>query len=503
MTTGSPSALEELQSLRDFGRIIAYSDPPTFLLRWSDDGQILSYGESLSLSMMKYRSLASRFISRAEELCDNLMRDLHPDIDLTTLKDDIVNTRYGFSFVQHPQNNLAGAYLELFRKACTPCRGGLFTDKGWDWKAIFQYERRVDTLVEMLAGGLYTACGQLPRASELLSLECTNGSATLRGIYAWDGYLIYVIRHHKAKRITNREFVVARFLPVQLGQSMYKYLVYIRPFLDMLQRERALSGLAQPSTLLFRAGNTLGKPWPSTRFTALLKRATNEVWGQPVNLQLFRQLSIGITEKHVREVRKPFNQFDDKGLEADLNVVFAWQSGHRPLQRGTTYGLDGAFPNRMQPALLRAYEWASTRWHEFLHLPSRVMPDPTAAIAERGLRSLSPQLREPPQSTTDPSLKRRALPSPEDGFETIRSIKRRALRQLDPSDVNNIQCSYTQQTAKHPCLADIIDRIEEWNDGGNLVSGEEYNSLSYWEGPDLIRSDVSINGSQCSLSRSI
>ncbi|KAM5520418.1 hypothetical protein FOXYSP1_14308 [Fusarium oxysporum f. sp. phaseoli] len=85
-------------------------------------------------------------------------------------------------------------------------------------------------------------------------------------------------------------------------------------------------------------------------------------------------LCIGITEKHVREVYEPFNRFDDTGAVADRNVVFAWQSGHRPLQRGTTYGLDGAFPTKLQPQLLHLYEWASTRWHEFLHLPSKKLP---------------------------------------------------------------------------------------------------------------------------------
>ncbi|KAH9203136.1 hypothetical protein DL95DRAFT_377907 [Leptodontidium sp. 2 PMI_412] len=39
MITGSPSPLEEFQSLRDFGRVIARTDPPSFLLRWSDDGE--------------------------------------------------------------------------------------------------------------------------------------------------------------------------------------------------------------------------------------------------------------------------------------------------------------------------------------------------------------------------------------------------------------------------------------------------------------------------------
>jgi hypothetical protein len=152
----------------------------------------------------------------------------------------------------------------------------------------------------MLAGGLHTSCGQLPRASELLSLECTNGSSTGRGIYVWNGFLIYVIRHHKAKRSTNREFNVARFLPVQLWHSMYKYLVYIRPFLDMPQRERTLSRPLQPNALLFRAGNAFDKPWPPARLTAILKKAMGEVWGQSTTSQLFRQLSIGITEKHVK-----------------------------------------------------------------------------------------------------------------------------------------------------------------------------------------------------------
>ncbi|KAM0539907.1 hypothetical protein ACHAO7_011711 [Fusarium culmorum] len=105
-----------------------------------------------------------------------------------------------------------------------------------------------------------------------------------------------------------------------------------------------------------------------------MKDATKQVWNQPVNSQLFRQLCIGITEKHVREVYEPFNRFDDTGAAADRNVVFAWQSGHRPLQRGTTYGLDGAFPTKLQPQLLHLYEWASTRWHEFLHLPSKKLP---------------------------------------------------------------------------------------------------------------------------------
>jgi hypothetical protein len=62
-----------------------------------------------------------------------------------------------------------------------------------------------------------------------------------------------------------------------------------------------------------------------------LKKATAEVWGKPTNTQLYRQLTVGITEKHVQEVHKPFNRYNDKRAAADVNVVFHWQSGHRPI----------------------------------------------------------------------------------------------------------------------------------------------------------------------------
>ncbi|KAI3571257.1 hypothetical protein IWW34DRAFT_824845 [Fusarium oxysporum f. sp. albedinis] len=108
----------------------------------------------------------------------------------------------------------------------------------------------------MLAGRLYTACGQTPRIQGLLSLEYENGLSTSGGIYVWGGYVTYVIRHHKAKRLTNREFYVARFLPVRLGHVLFKY-------------------LRQPQTrLLFHCS---GRPWPTSRLTNVLTKATLEV----------------------------------------------------------------------------------------------------------------------------------------------------------------------------------------------------------------------------------
>lgn len=199
-----------------------------------------------------------------------------------------------------------------------------------------------------------------------------------RGLYVYNRYIITLTRHHKAKWSTNREVFIVRYLPARAGRILYYYLVYIRPFVDMLERgnrSRHLSVDPQSkSTLLFRSDQMPYRPWNLARLTAILKTATSRVLGWPVTTQLYRQLSIAITEKDVQEVHKPFNRHNDKGSGADPNVAFAWQSGHRPLQWTTTYGLDDAFPSQLQPSLLRVYEHVSKRWHEFIDQPSKRMP---------------------------------------------------------------------------------------------------------------------------------
>jgi hypothetical protein len=340
-----------------------------------------------------------------------------PPIKLDEIQDDLTNTQCGFSFVQHPGNKMADAYLELATRACTYRTYSLFQKGRWDHKAIYLYLKQDEDFRKLLMGILYTACGQVPRITELSSLECENGPSTERGIYVWNGSMVYLTRHHKAKRSTNWEFYVVRFLPAQGGRLLFQYLVYIRPFTEMLRREMRIPEDLKNKTHHLFYSDQAGRPWLSPQFRVILQRATEQAWHQRVNAQCYRQLSIGVTEKHVQEVFQPFNRHDDRTASADRNVVFAWQSGHRPVQRSTTYGLDGAFPSQLQPALLRVYEWASTRWHEFLGLPSKHLPvgsqSFTPPLASSSSRSARGQIErkspveidpEPGSKTVSPAL---------------------------------------------------------------------------------------------------
>ncbi|EWZ78938.1 hypothetical protein FOWG_16879 [Fusarium oxysporum f. sp. lycopersici MN25] len=358
-------------------------------------------GDEISVSMSQFRRLPEHFIKEAATLCNEMMFAWDPAIDLANITDDMTNNKEGFSFVLHPRNKLDTAYLELVHRASRAHRNGLFRGSGWDWNAVFQYLKKEQAFLSAILGGMFCAGGQLPRCTEVLTLLCCNSELHPRGIYVYDQSIVYITRHHKAKRATNHEFVVARFLPAQLGYILYKYLVYIRPFINMLLRERGSQGprRTDESPLLFREDATLiSRSWQTGRLTAILKGATSLAWGQPINSRQFRQICIGITEKHVREVYQSFNRFDDRSADARRNVAFAWQSGHRPLQRASTYGLDGAFPTKLQPQLLELYRWASSRWHEFLHLPSFLKHTPRIEDPfQRNARSSplsGPQVRE-------------------------------------------------------------------------------------------------------------
>ncbi|EXL40817.1 hypothetical protein FOCG_16761 [Fusarium oxysporum f. sp. radicis-lycopersici 26381] len=63
MVQGSMSPLAELHNLRNFGQKVAKTEPPPFLLRWSDDGRVVSYGSDFTLSMEEFRGLADHFIA--------------------------------------------------------------------------------------------------------------------------------------------------------------------------------------------------------------------------------------------------------------------------------------------------------------------------------------------------------------------------------------------------------------------------------------------------------
>jgi hypothetical protein len=98
MVFGCLTPLGEFLSLRAFGRKLARSDTPSFLVRWSDDGRTLFYDDT-SISMEDFRNFGHSLVRHAEALCDILMFNWLPRVDLNRVRDEMSNTRQGYSFI--------------------------------------------------------------------------------------------------------------------------------------------------------------------------------------------------------------------------------------------------------------------------------------------------------------------------------------------------------------------------------------------------------------------
>ncbi|KAH7010894.1 uncharacterized protein B0I36DRAFT_341505 [Microdochium trichocladiopsis] len=183
MLSKSMTPLPEMLSLRDYGRVIARTDTPSYFLYWSDDLQRVSYGDSFTISINTFRQLSAHFITHAEELCEELMLGLQVDVDLAKVKDDLVNTADGFSFVSHPYDKLAHAHAKLFKQACVRT-SGLFDETSGMWKAsaVLLYQKKAEKLLESIAGCIHTTGGQTGRSPELFSLTYQNSALGERGL---------------------------------------------------------------------------------------------------------------------------------------------------------------------------------------------------------------------------------------------------------------------------------------------------------------------------------
>ncbi|PNP50512.1 hypothetical protein FNYG_15955 [Fusarium nygamai] len=393
MCDGTLSPLGEFFSLLAYGMSLQRSEGPAYHFDWSEDGQTISWDGNIQLSMGQFRSLAHEAFRQVTIQCRRLMYGFEPeDPDIRGLRDKLSKTTPGYSFLTDSHNKLEELYLTVFMRACTaPVDGLLKTEQrgshsDWDIDAAQAYLYGHDACLKTIMVLAQLDSGQGARISELLTLEQANTRSRLRGIGIFGGKIFSITRHHKARLTTNREFQVARFFSSQVATLLYRYLVYIRPTAYAILR-RCFE--YEPQGALIFTPISKKTRWTTRVFTEELKRLSRNVLGTDVEIgvQLYQQLSIAITERHVRGALPTFDRLNDTTTAADPDVAFAWQSGHRPQQRYTNYGLDGAYPDKLQPSLLRIYAICSERWQDFLSIGSEVPYEGNLTYSARSLIS--------------------------------------------------------------------------------------------------------------------
>lgn len=192
--------------------------------------------EDRSMTMDQFRNIDRTALERARHYCSRLMYGWEPPCYLSEVKDILSNTTYGYSFVSDPANGLSDAYLELSKLACLTTTGALMTDDDWDRHAVRQYLDLYDELQRLVMLLICFYGGQWPRGTDILAVAHRNSADNRRGVCIYSGSIAIINQVNKARRATNKEFYVVRFLDNEISRIVYWCLVYVRPVCCMLQR---------------------------------------------------------------------------------------------------------------------------------------------------------------------------------------------------------------------------------------------------------------------------
>lgn len=209
--------------------------------------------------------------------------------------------------------------------------------------------------------------GQPARGPELTTIKTHNSTTSARNIFLLHGQMIFVIEYHKARRTTNHAFYVVRYLPDTVGKMLFHYLVYVLPLVELIARHQyAVQPENGVSNFLFRNIRANSACWKPEALTEILQHRSASL-SMRFGISNYRQAVIAITKRHIRSIAEPFDIHDDKSPHANpMEAAWSWQACHRPRQNGTSYAVDRAYPTRLQPELLRAYQWVSQEWHRWL-----------------------------------------------------------------------------------------------------------------------------------------
>ncbi|KAM0724082.1 hypothetical protein Q7P37_000262 [Cladosporium fusiforme] len=260
----------------------------------TDDSSSVKW-EDGSLTMTEFRALGHHALRLVQGTIDALMGKFRPALNLSLLRDRISEHKHGYSFVQEPKNDISSAYLNFANRICADPESGLMTRKGWNMRSVRQFLRKEEMLVE-----------------QIMLMMCLRG-----------------------QKGDKPRFQVARYLPKSDSLDLATYLVYVRPLTEMTYRSSFGTDIERK--LLFSSLQEPEKLWRADRLTSALKKLTMDVPGLEIGVRVYRQLSIAVTERHLTHISSPFNRYDDKSSNAKIEVAFAWQSGHRILQRGISY----------------------------------------------------------------------------------------------------------------------------------------------------------------------
>ena len=114
---------------------------------------------------------------------------------------------------------------------------------------------------------MYITGGQPARGPELGSIKFRNSKFSLRNFFVIWGRGCYCTEYHKARASTNFSYFVVRYLPDAVTTMILLYIVYIRPFANMIYNQISSTKNTDDGNYLFCSDKSPHKCWNGRFYT--------------------------------------------------------------------------------------------------------------------------------------------------------------------------------------------------------------------------------------------
>ena len=360
---GSFSPMGYLIERLQHGRAIAKREGARTNISWSLDGKKLEIAGS-HITIQEFRQTVHLLLAKLEQEAHKLMFDWWPKVDLSEIKDDIAKHQPGYSFLQEPSNQLQTSFKHLSRRAFSADKGG-FALQGDGRKRAVAYLKRRDRFIRLLFAGIHLTSGMPARGEELRVIRWADTAAVPRNIFVHKGRVMLVFSYNKAGIKSNNSFFIVRVPCPIVERVLFLHLAYIRPFSDFLTRQlKLISATAATNLHLFTIHSNPTACFSSAACSRCLRESTPEC-PIPLHFQIYRQIVVSISKKHIPALQQPFDPNTPNDYNGFLSLL-SFQTGHKPSTRAGAYGLDRAYPAKLQPDLIERYFQNSLVWHQFV-----------------------------------------------------------------------------------------------------------------------------------------
>ncbi|TMC19467.1 MAG: hypothetical protein E6J34_15325, partial [Chloroflexi bacterium] len=362
---GHYTAFNSIRQVLHLASAIAYGTTGMPQIEWLDDDHRKASINGKAVELEDIGKFVFERLKAAKIILEKEVMFGHDfeEFGFTSAKvmDALRNRKIKYSFIDNAENGFVKFKDKLFQTLLNdPLIGPQFVKhvRGgrveWNKDGCMRWLKRTKAFLETMMVVIHISYGQPARAEELGTVMIKNHINAMRGIYWSRGQVMMAISYNKTRSTNEKDKVIARFLPEEVGDLMIKYLSLVRPLKGFIAEQMECERFENYEKLLF---TDYERDWNEKRLSEIFKREMNE-WG-PVSMgfQEYRQLANLWMRRHLKRVE----------LEEDLRDH---QSGHNSETAGARYGITSEDMNELTPEKLLAFFYASQEWHRLLGFKS-------------------------------------------------------------------------------------------------------------------------------------